>query len=112
MISYKFNLYIEQGSDYSKEIILYDEYNNVINLTGYNVVATLKRSILSTTEILFNIEVINTINGKIKISLTNGTTTILEVGKYWFNLEIILISSQITTKLIIDSVATINYSVI
>ena len=40
MISYKFNLYIEQGTDYSKEIILYDEYNNVINLTGYNVIAT------------------------------------------------------------------------
>lgn len=83
MLNQKLNLYVEQGADHHKEIILCDEFNIAIDLTGKTIVSNIRESVISTSIISFTITVIDLITGKVQISLSNATTSQL-IGKYYY----------------------------
>jgi len=60
------NLYLERGSDYSKEITLYDEFEQAINLSGKTISSYIATSSITPHVAEFTTTVIDTATGKIK----------------------------------------------
>ena len=88
------NLYGEQGSDFAKEIILYDADNIAINLTGKTISSVINKSSLTAHIGHFTIQIVDLVDGRIRISLPNATTAIL-LGKYYYTIYV-TINSVVT----------------
>jgi len=78
---------IEQGSTFTRTMSV-ESNKTPVNLTGYTLAGQLRKGYSASESINFDIEVINALIGKIKISLTSSTTSALIYNKYVYDIEI------------------------
>lgn len=97
------NLYIDQGTDFSVQIGIYDDFNTAWDLTGYTGEAKLKKSYYSSTSHDFSVGVTN---GMVTLTMASSVTKNIEQGRYLYD---VVISSPASVKTrVIEGVATIN----
>ena len=94
------NLSIDQGADYSAEVIVEDAAGNVANLTGYTVAGQIRKSYSSSTKVDFGATVSSAANGEITITLANSVTNGMKAGRYVYDVEITKTSSGEKTRVI------------
>ena len=94
------NLSIDQGADYSAEVVVEDAAGNVANLTGYTVAGQIRKSYTSSTSINFGATVSNAAAGEITITLANSVTNGMKAGRYVYDVEITKTSSGEKTRVI------------
>lgn len=88
MTAIPINLKVEKGTDFSKVFTLKDEYGDPINLTSYSVSAFYSHSYVSLTIYNFTSQIIDPLNGQIKISLTAQQTSLLKLPRYVYDIII------------------------
>lgn len=85
------NLYMEQGSDFTRNIILEQCINGVdtpIDLTGFTAAAQMRRSYFSKTAVDFDVTIVDAVNGTIQLSLANSETRLLRPTRYVYDVYI------------------------
>jgi hypothetical protein len=78
--------YLEQGSTFSSQLTLTDDYGNPYNLTGFSISSRAKKS-YTTANVAFNFtsEIANANTGIITIWLDAATTANVPYGKYVYD---------------------------
>lgn len=82
------NLFIDQGSDFSAVVSLKNQDGTAINLVGYTVASQFRKSYQSSTAVNFNVTVIDDMNGKIELALSDQATSGIRAGRYLYDVEI------------------------
>lgn len=98
------NLYIDQGTDFSAEIGIYDDFNTPWNLNGYSGEAKIKKSYYSSTSYDFTVSVGS--SGMITLSMPATTTVTIEQGRYLY--DVVITSAAGTKTRVIEGLVTIN----
>jgi hypothetical protein len=101
------NLSIDQGADYSADIVVEDGNGNVANLTGYTVAGQMRKSYASSTATNFGATIANAGQGLITITLSNSVTNGLKAGRYLYDVEITKTSTSEKTR-VVEGQVTIN----
>ena len=87
-VTYVSNLVIYTGTDFEQTFVLEDaQSNSVMDLTGYNGCAQMKRyeSSLKTADFTVSFANIRT-TGRVTISMLSSETSALKAGKYFYDL--------------------------
>jgi hypothetical protein len=100
------NLYIDQGSDFTVQVGVYDDSNAAWDLTGYSAEAKLKKSFSSSTSTSFIANVSGTEDGTVVLTLLASTTSTLEAGRYLY--DVVVTSAGGTKTRVIEGVVTVN----
>ena len=101
------DLSVDQGADYSADIVVQDGNGNVANLNGYTVKAQMRKSYTSSTFTDFGATVANAGQGLITITLQNSVTNGLKAGRYLYDVEITKTSTAEKTR-VVEGQVTIN----
>jgi hypothetical protein len=101
------NLYIDQGSDFDAEIVIYDDNNFPWDLTGYTGQAKIRKSYYSTNFVNFTVSfpTVRT-NGVINLGLSSSQTMSLEQGRYVY--DVVLTNPFGKKNRVIEGIVTIN----
>jgi len=84
----KANLVIDQGSTFTTDLTMTDEYGNVLLLNGYTANSQMRRWYTSTNAAATFTTSINSSAGVITLSLTANQTSDLTSGRYVYDVEI------------------------
>ena len=104
MTAARYDLVIDQGSDFAIEFTV-NESGSAKNLTGYTARAQLRPTKSSSTlTATFTCGIPTPANGKISMSLTNGTTAGLAAGRFFYDLEIFTVSDTLVQRLLFGEV--------
>jgi hypothetical protein len=88
MAAGKYNITIDQGSDFSIQLTI-KESGVAKNLTGYNARAQLRPSVTSTTlSGTFTCTITNATSGIATMAMGYAVTAALVPGKYFYDLEV------------------------
>lgn len=79
---------IDQGSDFSTEIVLQNDDGTPMNLTGFDIYSQFRKSYGSTTGYSFNAQITNAAQGKFTLSLLGTTSSTIRPGRYLYDVEI------------------------
>jgi hypothetical protein len=101
------DLSIDQGADYSADIVVQDGNGNVANLNGYTVAAQIRKSYTSTTFTNFGATVANAGQGLLTLTLSNSVTHGMKPGRYLYDVEITKTSTSEKTR-VVEGQVTIN----
>lgn len=82
------NLFIDQGSDFSAIVTLKNQNGTPINLTGFTVASQFRKSYQSSSFTAFTVTVHNAEQGKVKLQLPAATSSLLQAGRYLYDVEI------------------------
>lgn len=100
-----YNISIDQGSDFSLQLTV-QESGSAKNLTGFSVRGQMRPTIDSSTlTASFTGTVTNASNGICTITLPYTTTTSINVGQYYYDVEIYTASS---VQRLIQGTATVR----
>ncbi len=101
------NLYVDQGTDFSVQLTIYDDNNSPWNLTGYTGQAKIRKSYYSSTSVNFTLSfhAVRT-TGVITLELNSSQTSLLEQGRYLYDVVITNPSNKKTR--VIEGIVTIN----
>lgn len=84
----KANLVIDQGSTFSTDLTLTDEYGDPLALEGYTANSQIRKWYTSTSPSATFTSSINTTSAVITLSLTANQTSNLVSGRYVYDVEI------------------------
>jgi hypothetical protein len=84
-----FNLFIDQGTDFSTVIVISDDTGSARDLTGYTGRAKLKRSFDTEKNTSFEVNINNPTAGEIILSLSNQASSNIKYGRYVYDVEIV-----------------------
>ena len=101
------NLSIDQGSDFSAEVIVEDSTGNVANLTGYSGAGNIRKTYTSATKVDFGVVVTNAGSGLLTLTLANSVTNAMKAGRYVYDVEITKTSNGEKTR-VVEGQVTIN----
>jgi len=101
------NLSVDQGSDFSAEVVVEDSTGNIANLTGYTGAGQIRKTYSSSTATNFVVVVTNAVQGLLTLSLANGVTNGMKAGRYVYDVEITETSSGEKTR-VVEGQLTIN----
>jgi|TARA_R100000231_G_scaffold59484_1_gene48858 hypothetical protein len=100
MAAGKYDIVIDQGSDFAIEVQIQQNSANV-NLSTHSARAQLRPTPTSSTKTAdFTCSITNASQGKIKMSLGNSVTANISNGKYYYDLELVNSSDSSVTRLI------------
>ena len=100
MAAGKYDIVIDQGSDFAIEVQIQQNSANV-NLSTHSARAQLRPTPTSSTKTAdFTCSIVNASQGKIKMSLGNSVTANISNGKYYYDLELVNSSDSSVTRLI------------
>ena len=100
MAAGKYDIVIDQGSDFAIEVQIQQNSANV-NLSTHSARAQLRPTPTSSTKTAdFTCSIVNASQGKIKMSLGNTVTANISNGKYYYDLELVNSSDSSVTRLI------------
>lgn len=102
----KANLIIDQGSTYSVEIQLTDQYGDPLNLTGFVANAQIRKWYSSSTPAATFAASINTISSTVTLNLTETQTSNLVAGRYVYDVE--ARSAANTVSRIVEGIVTVT----
>ena len=94
------NLSVDQGSDFSAEVVVEDSTGNIANLTGYTGAGQIRKTYTSTTATNFTAVVSSATNGVVTISLGNSVTNGMKAGRYVYDVEITKTSNGEKTRVV------------
>lgn len=104
MAAAKYNLVIDQGSDFS-QLFTVSKDGSVLNLSGYSARAQLRKSRTSDTAAAsFTTTIMNAAAGQLNISLANSVTKDLEPGRYFYDVEIYTTNDAQVTRIVTGEV--------
>ena len=101
------NLSIDQGSDFSAEIIVEDANGDVANLTGFTGAGQIRKTYTSSTAVAFGVAVTNAGGGLLTLTLTNAVTNAMKAGRFVYDVEITKTSNGEKTR-VVEGQVTIN----
>ena len=101
------NLSIDQGSDFSAEIIVEDSNGDVANLTGYTGAGQIRKTYSSSTATNFVVTVTNATQGLLTLTLANSVTNAMKAGRFVYDVEITETSNGEKTR-VVEGQVTIN----
>tara|TARA_B100001079_G_scaffold112534_1_gene96799 strand:+ start:180 stop:518 length:339 start_codon:yes stop_codon:yes gene_type:complete len=101
------NLSVDQGSDFSAEVVVEDSTGNVANLTGFTGAGQIRKTYSSSTATNFVVVVTNAAGGLLTLSLANAVTNAMKSGRYVYDVEITETSSGEKTR-VVEGQLTIN----
>jgi hypothetical protein len=101
----KANLVIDQGTSFSAAVNVTDIAGVAFNLTGYNTAAQMRKNYTSSSAITFNTSH-NGANGAITLVLNSANTSVLEPGRYLYDVEIT--SGGGTVTRVVEGVVTVT----
>lgn len=84
-----FNLTIDQGTDFSSNIIAKTTAGVVRDLTGFTGRGQLRRSYFSANTVSFSVNIPVPDNGNVVIALSNASTANLKYGRYVYDVELV-----------------------
>ena len=93
------NIVIDQGTDWSAEIVVEDAAATVANLTGYTGAGQIRKAYTSTTAVSFTVTVTN--------ALSNAQTNAMKAGRYVYDVEITRTSDTTKTR-VVEGQLTVN----
>ena len=100
MAAGKYDIVIDQGSDFAIEVQIQQNSANV-NLSTHSARAQLRPTPTSSTKTAdFTCSIVNAAQGRIKMSLGNTVTANISNGKYYYDLELVNSSDSSVTRLI------------
>jgi len=79
------NIYIDQGSDFTTTISLTDSNGDILVLTGYSVLAQIKKTYGSTTIAATFTTALSADSGQLTLSLADTVTTGMDSGRYVYD---------------------------
>ena len=85
----KANLVIDQGSTFSTDLTLQDEYGDPLALSGYVANSQIRKWYTSTTAVNFVLDIPNPTDGTIELSLAANVTANMEYGRYVYDIYIV-----------------------
>tara|TARA_B110000495_G_C22851854_1_gene496730 strand:- start:556 stop:891 length:336 start_codon:yes stop_codon:yes gene_type:complete len=91
---------IDQGSDFSAEVVVNDATGTVANLTGYTGAGQIRKTYSSSTFTAFGVTVTNAGNGVLTITLSNTVTNAMKAGRYVYDVEITKTSNGEITRVV------------
>ena len=104
MSSARYDLVIDQGSDFAIEFTV-AEAGTAKNLSGYSARAQLRaKKSSSSVSATFTCTIPTPANGKINMSLPNGTSAALTAGRFFYDLEIYTSSDAFVNRLLYGEV--------
>jgi len=104
MTAARYDLVIDQGSDFAIEFTV-AESGSAKNLSGYTARAQLRPSKSSSTlSASFTCGIPTPLNGKITMTLPNGTSSGLTAGRFFYDLEIFTSSNTVVQRLLYGEV--------
>ena len=101
------NLSIDQGSDFSAEIIVEDSSGDVANLTGFTGAGQIRKTYSSSTATNFVVVVTNAAAGLLTLTLSNTVTNGMKAGRYVYDVEITKTANGEKTR-VVEGQVTIN----
>ena len=101
------NLSVDQGADFSAEIIVQDSSGTVANLTGYTGAGQIRKTYSSTTATNFVVTIVSVTQGVLSIALSNSVTNGMKAGRYVYDVEITKTSNGEKTR-VVEGQITIN----
>ena len=101
------NLSVDQGSDFSAEVVVEDSTGNVANLSGYIGAGQIRKTYTSTAATNFGVVVTNATNGLLTLTLANTVTNGMKAGRYVYDVEITKTSNGEKTR-VVEGQLTIN----
>lgn len=100
------NLYVDQGTDYSVEVGIYDDNNAAWDLAGYTAESKIKKSYYSSTSYNFTANISQQNAGTVVLTLPASVTTSMEQGRYLY--DVVVTSSGGTKTRVIEGIVTVN----
>ncbi len=94
------DLTIDQGTDFSAEVVVDDTDGTTANLTGYTVAGQIRKTYSSSTAVDFTATVSDAAAGKIQIALSNTQTGAMKAGRYVYDVEITKTSNSYKTRVL------------
>ncbi len=79
------NIYIDQGSDFTTVISLTDANGDILNLTGYSVLAQIRKTYGSTTLAGTFTTSLTTDSGQLTLTLADTVTAAMGSGRYVYD---------------------------
>ena len=101
------NLSIDQGSDFSAEIIVEDSNGDVANLTGFTGAGQIRKTYSSSTATNFVVVVTNAAAGLLTLTLSNTVTNGMKAGRFVYDVEITKTANGEKTR-VVEGQVTIN----
>ena len=101
------NLSIDQGSDFSAEIIVEDSNGDVANLTGFTGAGQIRKTYSSSTATNFVVTVTNPGAGLLTLTLSNAVTNAMKAGRFVYDVEITETANGEKTR-VVEGQVTIN----
>ena len=101
------NLSIDQGSDFSAEIIVEDSNGDVANLTGFTGAGQIRKTFTSSTATNFGVVVTNAASGLLTLTLANSVTNGMKAGRFVYDVEITETANGEKTR-VVEGQITIN----
>lgn len=100
------NLEIDQGSDFSIEMILENDDGTPMDLRQFSVYSQFRRSYGSTIGYTFQASIVDELNGVIRLSLSGVASSAIRPGRYLYDVEI---SNPVPSKTrVVEGIITIN----
>jgi len=106
------NLYVDQYTDFTADVVVYEEDGVPLNLTGYTATGQVRKSYHSSTSTPFTITFPTPrTSGRIIFSLSASQTGSLSEGRYVYDIVILSPSPSLVKTRVVEGVVTINAGV-
>ena len=110
MAVFSTNLIIYKHTDFEQTFVLEDSQTNSFkDLTDFTVTCKMQRTLNLGSLTSFTLAFTNRIRGKIRISLTDDQTAVIEEGKYFY--ELMLTDPNDVTERVIEGVVIVKHPV-
>ena len=110
MAVFRTNLIIYKHTDFEQTFVLEDSQTNSFkDLTDFTGTCRMQRTLNLGSLTAFNLTFTNRIRGKIRISLTDDQTAVIEEGKYFY--ELMLTDPNDVTERVIEGVVIVIHPV-
>ena len=107
MAVFSTNLIIYKHTDFEQTFVLEDGLSNSAkDLTGFTGTCRMQRTLNLGSLTGFTVTFVNRLNGKVRISLSDEQTAIIEEGKYFY--ELMLTDSNNVTERVIEGVVIVK----
>ena len=100
------NLYVDAGATYSNIITVTASNGQALDLTSYTVASQMRKSYSSSTVYAFTASVYDSVNGKIRLQLTNTQSEAIPAGRWLYDVEIT--SPSGTKTRVVEGIVTVN----
>ena len=99
----KANITIDQGANFSTEIVLTDEAGNLLDLSVYTGESQIRKSYTSSTAKNFDV---NLLDGVVTLSMAANTTATMTAGRYVY--DVILVDGSNNVTRIVEGIVTVT----